>query len=321
MSDTRVHVAVAAIVNQSHEVLISKRPESAHQGGLWEFPGGKLEAGESVTEALVRELNEELGIQLKRFRPLIKLEHHYTDKSVLLDVWKIDHYEGEAVAAEGQPIRWQRVDDLDKNAFPAANAAIIRALSLPDQYLISGDFDSTARFEAKLCAALARGNRLIQLRLTQAWLDAGNENSIAEIVFAAKHHCARAGALLMLNLPERQRAVFNADGVHLNSQQLMQAQQRPGKGLLSASCHNVRELEAAQKLRADFIVLSPVQATKTHPDAEPLGWKKFAALVSTVNVPVYALGGVNESDKEKAWLSGAQGIAAIRSLWDATGLN
>lgn len=124
----QIHVAVGIILNPSREVLIALRDEGKHQGGLWEFPGGKVEAGESVTEALSRELEEELNLQVIKSSPLLEIEHNYGDKQVRLDVWQVDEFHGEASGAEGQPICWVRIENLQDFQFPDANREIVSFL-------------------------------------------------------------------------------------------------------------------------------------------------------------------------------------------------
>lgn len=130
MSKSWLHVAVGVIVNQQHQVLIAKRAAHQHQGGLWEFPGGKLEDGEEVSLALSRELKEELDIDVLDLEPLIEIRHEYHDKAVLLDTWKVTAFSGEPKGLEGQPIKWVNIAELDKYAFPEANQEIITALLL-----------------------------------------------------------------------------------------------------------------------------------------------------------------------------------------------
>ncbi|POP53560.1 8-oxo-dGTP diphosphatase MutT [Zhongshania marina] len=126
----RVHVAVGVIFNSQGQILIARRHDDAHQGGLWEFPGGKVESDESVCDALARELHEELGIsiQASSCKPLIEIRHDYSDKVVLLDVWTVSEFDGEASGKEGQPLRWVDRCQLSDYDFPAANIAIIGAL-------------------------------------------------------------------------------------------------------------------------------------------------------------------------------------------------
>ncbi len=123
----RVHVAVGVILNRDGEILISKRRADSHQGGLWEFPGGKVEEGETIEAALDRELHEELGIRVTSCRALLEVRHDYSDKQVFLDVWVIDGFNGEPAGREGQPLRWCAPVALADYAFPAANQPIVEA--------------------------------------------------------------------------------------------------------------------------------------------------------------------------------------------------
>ena len=123
-----VHVAVGVIVDSAHNVLITRRSQGAHQGGLWEFPGGKVEVGESLVAALKRELQEELGISIGRTSALLDIHHDYGDKQVLLDVHVVWDYSGEARSLENQPMAWVSPQALTQYAFPAANVAIVTAL-------------------------------------------------------------------------------------------------------------------------------------------------------------------------------------------------
>ena len=124
----RVHVAAAVIRGADGRVLIAKRPQDKHQGGLWEFPGGKVEPGESVESALRRELQEELGIDIRQARPLIQVRHDYPDKQVLLDIWKVTRFLGEPFGKEGQECRWVPLAELHNYQFPDANGPIVARL-------------------------------------------------------------------------------------------------------------------------------------------------------------------------------------------------
>ncbi len=123
-----VVVAVGVVQNARGEVLIAKRAEHLHQGGLWEFPGGKVEAGETVAQALVRELGEELGIAVKRSEPLLDIQHDYGDKQVTLCVHTVQEFAGQPQALEGQPLRFVAKNELVDYEFPVANRPILSAL-------------------------------------------------------------------------------------------------------------------------------------------------------------------------------------------------
>jgi 8-oxo-dGTP diphosphatase len=123
-----IRVAVAVIINTNKEVLLALRQPHQHQGELWEFPGGKVETNEPVYGALLREIDEEVGLTIHSAYRLIKINHDYGDKTVLLDVWLVDAFSGQAEGREGQMLRWCAIKDLNENDFPAANVAIIEVI-------------------------------------------------------------------------------------------------------------------------------------------------------------------------------------------------
>ncbi|MBS3951553.1 MAG: Nudix family hydrolase [Methylomicrobium sp.] len=304
-----LHVAVGVIKNALGEVLISLRPSTAHQGDLWEFPGGKVEAGESVEQALERELYEELAIQVEKASPLINIHHDYTDLSVNLDVWQVEKFSGAAHGREGQPIQWVLPDNLIDFAFPEANKPIISAVRLPPYYAILDDEDGQPLL-TRLDNLLGQGITLIQARLKSS-----TSQQAAEFFVRAQPLCRVKGAHLLINSGVEGFEKLAADGVHLTSRHLMELTQKPPlKGWIAASCHNPVELLQAQKLRLDFAVLAPVLPTPTHPMAPSLGWQKFHEWVNPINIPVYALGGVSKESLDEARKMGGQGISGIRTF-------
>lgn len=309
----RVHVAAAVIRGADGRVLIAKRAADQHQGGLWEFPGGKVEEGEAVQAALARELEEELGIRVSAARPLIQVQHDYPDKQVLLDVWEVSAFTGEPHGAEGQPLAWATPRELEDYEFPAANQPIVAAARLPDRYLITPDELEPGELLRGVRAALASGIRLIQLRAPNMF-DAQYRDLAVDI----QGLCA-GKAQLMLKGPLEWLGDFPAAGWHLTAEQLRkyadQGRPFPGQRWLAASCHGTEELALATRMGVDFITLSPVQATQTHPEAEPLGWAAASELLKGFNRPAYLLGGVGPDDLAQAWQAGAQGVAGIRAFW------
>lgn len=315
MSTHVVQVAAAAIFDDEGRVLITRRADDAHQGGLWEFPGGKVEAGETVRDALARELHEELGIEVQQARPLIRIRHDYPDKSVLLDVWRVDGFSGEAHGREGQPLTWVEPRTLSEYAFPAANQPIIRAVQLPFFYLVTPNpGEDIPGFLEQLEQRLSDGIRLVQLR-AKTLADTDYLSLARQCLLLCEKH----GATLMLNAAPAVVAEVGAHGVHLDSGRLASLSERPNVKWMSASCHSGQQLAQAQQLGADFVMLSPVAATASHPDSPPLGWQKFQALTEQASCPVYALGGMRPADLQQAFAHGAQGIAAIRALWEVEG--
>lgn len=309
----RLHVAAGVIRSSNGRVLIARRPLDKHQGGLWEFPGGKVEEGETAEGALARELAEELGIGVTAARPLIQVRHDYPDKQVLLDVWEVSAFTGEPHGAEGQPLAWVEAADLPNYDFPAANRPIIAAARLPDRYLITPDELSAQQLLNGIAQALDSGFRLIQLRAPS--LSPVDYRSLAADVMAM---CA-GRAQLMLKGPLEWLDEFPAAGWHLTAEQLRrqagQGRPAPVGQWLAASCHDAAELDLAMATGVDFITLSPVLHTDTHPGAERLGWSRAAELLVGFNQPAYLLGGLGSADLAQALSVGGQGVAAIRAFW------
>ncbi|KVV04818.1 MULTISPECIES: Nudix family hydrolase [unclassified Pseudomonas] len=312
----RVHVAAAVIRGADGRILIARRADTQHQGGLWEFPGGKVEAGETVSAALSRELKEELGIGVTAARPLIKVQHDYPDKQVLLDVWEVSSFTGEPHGAEGQPLAWVNPRDLMNYQFPQANQAIVAAARLPDQYLITPDGLETPELLRGLQKAIAGGIKLVSLRAPN-----GYDPKYRDLAVDATGLCA-GKAQLMLKGPLEWLGDFPSAGWHLTAAQLRKYAPK-GRPLakdrwLAASCHNAEELALAEQMGVDFVTLSPVLPTQTHPDTAPLGWEQAQQLIEGFSKPVFVLGGLGLADRQQAWEIGAQGIAGIRALWPQT---
>jgi len=306
-----LHVAVGVINNSADQILISKRGDGAHQGGLWEFPGGKVEAGESVQQALQRELDEELGIRVNKAVPLIKISHQYSDLRVLLDVWRVTEFSGRACGREGQTIEWVSGQHLSEYDFPAANIAIIKAVTFPSRYAILEGYDE-GQVVANLNIILEQGIKLIQVRLKLLAIPVSEE--LWETIIA---QCGKYEVILLINSALKHFKHKEKVGLHLTSSDLLQIQSRPeGYPWVAASCHNLQELELAEKIGVDFVVLAPVQKTDSHPGTIPMGWQKFTELTLQSTVPVYALGGLQQSDLARAIYAGAQGVAGISTFID-----
>ncbi|MEW8506294.1 MAG: Nudix family hydrolase [Candidatus Thiodiazotropha sp.] len=308
-----IHVAAAAIFDAEGRVLVTKRADHLHQGGLWEFPGGKLEPGETIEQALARELDEELGILPLEFDPLIRIRHSYDDRHLQLDFFRVTRYQGRASGLESQPLKWLWPSEMEPRDFPEADRPVITALQLPSRYLITGeDANRFGSFLQRLDHSLMQGAGIVQLRAHGL-----SDSRYRRLLTASLPRCHRQGVKLIINRPDRVVDwLGEADGIHLTSPQLMSLSRRPpGAGLLGASCHNPGELLQAAQLRLDYVLLSPVARTRSHPHATALGWKRFAEWVEGINLPVYALGGMNPDSLPQAKRAGAQGIAGISTFW------
>lgn len=293
-------------------MLLARRKESAHQGGLWEFPGGKIEAGESTREALGRELDEELGVSVAKAHPLIHIHHDYAEFSVHLDVWRVVDFGGSPRGREGQQIAWVHEEKLHEYRFPEANLAIVRALKLPPYYAIVDAGDGESDQVLGRCAELLQRPDCL-LRVRRASLCPGRYEQLLEAL------CIQAGARanrLMIDAGAGLELDGVAAGIHMNSACLMAASIRPLPAgyWTAASCHSLAELQHAQAIGLDFAVLSPLRSTPSHPGATPIGWQRFEHWVHRINLPVYVLGGMGTEDLARAQYHGAQGIAAIRAF-------
>ena len=309
MSDDVLHVAVGVVQNASGEVLLARRAEHRHQGGLWEFPGGKIEPGESPTQALARELHEELGIDIDSPEPLIRIPYRYPEHTVLLDVWQIKAFSGEPHGREGQPLCWVAVSKLSGYPMPAANRPIMNAIRLPQLCMITPEVQSGDDWLAQLKKALRQDVRLIQLRLKNLVAD-----EVDALTREALRLCHPHGCQVILNADPARFSHLPVDGFHLTSAALAHYPVRPAppEKWLSASIHNYSELTQAARLKVDFGFAGPVQPTTSHPEAEPLGWRGFAELTGAAGFPLYALGGMQRQDIALARQHGGQGVAGIR---------
>jgi len=306
-----LQVAVGVVKNAAGQVLIALRDSSLHQGGLWEFPGGKVESSETAEQAMMRELKEELNLTVESAVPLITLTHQYPDRLVELHVFLVQQFSGLVKGCQGQPFRWVNADQLARYAFPAANRPILTAARLPPYYAILDDADES-QLLGNLEKILSKGVKLIQARLKNL-----SSTAAKKFIEQAYPLCRQQGCLLLINSAVEYEGSLEVDGVHLTARHLLALDRRPENlRWLAASCHNVQELQHAQAIGVDFVVLAPVLATATHPEVDGLGWEKFAELVARSNIPVYALGGMSLASLECARQAGGQGIAAIRAFLD-----
>ncbi len=291
--------------------LLAQRPADKIWAGYWEFPGGKVEAGETARDALIRELKEELGIELVTAYPWITRVFTYPHATVRLSFFRVTEWRGELYPHEGQQFAWQSPTEVIVHPLLPANAPVLRALDLPSLYAISNVAElGVGEFLARLQTKLDEGLRLIQLR--EKNMSREDLRDLAQrVVLMAHAH----GAKILINGDIDLANAVGADGAQLTSSQLANLTERPDVSWCAASCHSVEELHRAEKLGCDFAVLSPVLPTKSHPGAATLGWDNFASAAAGSSIPVYALGGLNQSDMSTAWQWGAHGIALLRQAW------
>lgn len=306
-----IQVAVAVIKREDGKVLFAERPVGTDCAGEWEFPGGKIEPKETARQALNREIEEELAIIITEARPWITLSHHYPHARVLLHFFIVTGWTGKEHAQEGQQLAWQDLSNLSISPLLAANAPVIRALQLPNIYAISrisqfGEED----FLVRLKKAVDNGLGLIQIRE-----NAFNNCQLQKLIDKVLSITVPAGVSLLINSGMPAQQIKRFSGLHLNSGDLMELKQRPDFELVAASCHDRKEMDQAAKLGLDFIVLSPIKHTLSHPDTIPLGIEKMAELIADYPIPVYGLGGMSKDQLHEIQSFGAHGIAMMRGAW------
>jgi 8-oxo-dGTP diphosphatase len=310
--DEWLHV-VAAVIEKNNQVLIAQRPKEKHQGGLWEFPGGKVELGESAFTALKRELKEEVNLEIQSAQALLKIRHRYPDKAVLLDIYRVRDFRGEAQGLEGQPVKWVKKQILDEYDFPEANQKIISALKVPEVISITSEA-ITEKIELSLLAEKldglsGLGCEAVYFRVPQLGDDQYIKlfNKFAEVV---------EKSALSLKIIVNRHHFFNADEpsqiLNLSSKDLKRLNKRPANcSQLSASVHNEEEIKKAEELDCDFVLLSPVLQTKSHPDAQALTWEGAQNLIEKTTLPVVLLGGLKPDDLSIVKSVGGFGVAGI----------
>lgn len=312
-----IHVVAGVIRDPRGRILLARRSGGRDLAGLWEFPGGKREPGESSEQALARELKEELGIEAEVGHTLIEVPQQYPDKRIRLEVRDVLRWKGSPRGREGQALTWVAPERLGRYSMPPADRPVVGMLRQPPLYLVTPEpgLDHAA-WLAGLETALEAGHNRVQLRAPRLAAEAAG--TWRTLVEAAVARCREAGAEVLLNRDIALAAALGV-GVHLGSEQLatLTAPPLPAGLPMGASCHTLEDLRAAQALGCDFAVLGSVQATASHPGAPTLGWDGFARMREQVSLPIYAIGGLGAEDLAEARRHGAQGIAAIRDFWPA----
>lgn len=308
-----VEVSAAILLRETEagcEYLLAQRPEGKVYACYWEFPGGKVEPGETFREALVRELVEELGIVIDRTTPWLCREFTYPHARVRLKFFRVTAWRGDITPLEHEGICWTRIGDTPSVApVLPANGPILRALALPPVHAITNAAEIGTDAElVRIEKALAGGLRLIQIR-DKTLPSAERKRFAAQVMMLA---CRHAGALVLVNDDERLARNIGAHGLHVSSWMLRQLARRPAFDRVAASCHSADELEIARTLGLDFVLLSPVLPTPSHPETGGMGWESFEHMTERSPLPVFALGGMTLELLDTARQHGAHGIAMMR---------
>jgi len=302
-----IKVVVGVVHNNSKEIFISRRKKNQFMSGYWELPGGKVENNEDLSSALKRELFEEIGIKIEKFSLIQTIQQQYPKRIIDLSIYVIDKYSGTPVGKEGQDFSWCSIEKFKEYKLLPTMWKIIKRLSLPKSYWITPDNHNSNTVFEECNQRLSEGIKIIQLRsksqLDKAYIDKFNKL------------CQLNQAKLVLNMPHID---FDepCDGWHLTSIELMTTSTRefPDDKLFGASAHSLIEAKHAEKISVDYISLSPINETPSHPQTQILGWEKASEIIIQCKVPIYLLGGMDKDSMDKALSIGAQGIAGIRGV-------
>jgi len=317
MPEKIIDVAVGVLLRPDGTVLLGNRPADKPWPGWWELPGGKLEPGESVLQALCRELKEEIDITVTEATPWITYVHKYPTTTVRLAFCRVTGWTGEPRGLEGQALRWAPIDQAHEipQLLPATHPPL-RWLQLPTVYAISsaGSPAQLPAFLKQLDQGLAAGIKLFQWR-EPGWPGGPAQADLHQAFQTVLARCREYDAQLLVNSVHPEDWWHQADGVHLRTTDAMRLTARPalmpGKRV-GVSAHDQTELEQARILEADFAVLGPVLPTASHPGHPGIGWEQFASLNARAGLPVFALGGQSNATLAKAQSVGGHGFAGIR---------
>lgn len=307
----QVSVAAAIITRSDGSFLLGQRAADTFYAGYWEFPGGKVEAGETPRDALLRELSEELGIEVEQAWPWLMREHVYEHAHVRLHFFEVPQWLGEIKPHVHAAIAWQQADQLEVGPMLPANGPILKALRLPRTMALTHAAEiGVAAQLAALDRALAQGLRCVQIREPDM-----EDTACAEFAQQVLQRCKAQGALAFLNAEPARAQALGMDGVHLPARQLLALSERPALEWVGASCHTREELLHAAALGLDYAVLGAVKPTASHPGQQAIGWQVFRDMTRDLSIPVLAIGGLSADDMPEARQAGAHGIACIRAAW------
>ncbi len=304
----RHKIAIGIIKNTSGQILLAKRPSGKHLSGCWEFPGGKVESTESFKLALRRELNEEIAIDVEGVKKILEYQYQYSDRVLHFQVFEVLTYSKSISARELQTLQWADASNIGNLNIPPANTAILNAVLNPDFYMIACNSTYKDNLRAKVEEQLQAGITIVQFRAPEL-----NKSQYISKAIMLRNLCEAYNAKLISNCELSWVDEIEPHGIHLTSARLNEvSNSNHGRVYYSASCHNQQEVELANHLHINSILIGAVQYTRSHPNNSVLGWVNFQRLCNMANCPVYALGGLTKDDLMTAKVCGAQGIAGIR---------
>jgi 8-oxo-dGTP diphosphatase len=301
-------VAVGVLLRPDGAVLLADRPAGKPYAGYWEFPGGKIEQGETIEHAVARELHEELGIDIGTATPWVTFEFDYPHAYVRLHFRRVRDWRGTPHGREGQRTQFHRLDDpLPAPLLPAAVPAL-RWLGLPTlaAEVLVGE-GAAQDVLAQVDAALAGGLRLMLLRRAAA--PAVPAASFSALVAAVMTRAQAHLATVLVQSDPGDHDAAAAHGVHLGAPALARAFARPAGNWVGADADSRALIDRAARLGCDLVVTGPVFPDPGRPqDGAALGWHGFEQLARHAPVPVFARGGLSLGDLDHAQQSGAHGL-------------
>lgn len=310
MSKKRVNVSIALLFHQN-QVLVGWREAQQHQGNKHEFPGGKVEEGETPEQACYREIQEEVGIQLESIQKFDHIVHEYEDLIVALHIFQAGVNTAQLAQIKA-PWQWYNRAELRHLNFPKANSAMVERLYWPETIRIVNIGNETD-LASRLNQSGVSYVRIKKPSVNDVQLTCALYRALPTI---CKIQGPEQGLIVNIDVWKQldQESCQQIYAVHFSHQQLMQLelQEVPFQLKKIASCHDNHSIEKAIQLGMDAIFLSPVLDTPTHPEQTCMGWTCFQQLASQIHVPVFALGGMSPDLLDKAQQHGAYGIAGIR---------
>ncbi|CAM5203031.1 Nudix family hydrolase [Oligella ureolytica] len=312
-------VAVGVIINAEGEILLAQRPVDKSWSGWWEFPGGKIESGETAKEALLRELKEELDILVTTATPWVTFDYEYPKTKVRLAFFLVNAWEGTPKGMEQQNLAWTHPEKASElGELLPASLPPLKWLSLSPRYAITPEFNAdtdAAALSTYVDNAIAKGATLFQFRQTN-WPKGPADKELKTLFEKLLELCHQRGAKLLINSRHPRNWWPLADGVQLRSADAIQLEERPipADKLLAISTHHLADILYAQILDADFIVLGHVKNTISHPGEDPLGWEAFEAIAKEARRPVYAIGGLSPMILQIARQHHAHGVTGISAF-------
>jgi len=317
---------VCGVVWRNGRYLLAQRPEGRIWAGWWEFPGGKIEAGESAAAAMARELQEELGIRVTRTDPWLLKVFDYPHARVRLHFFHVRGWRGEPDGLEGQRLHWQTSGETcSVGPLLPANVPILRALEMPPLLPVSPPPEVPHAIAlARVGTTLAKGHAPVANATASpanaggpvaGWLQVRRGALEAAQWADWVSLCRTHGLLPIANVAPDTALALGAEALHLSASRLANLASRPQLPLVGASVHTRAELEHASALGLDYVILGSVQITSSHPGVNGLGWQAWADIARWASVPVYAIGGLAPADLELARTHGASGVAMIGSAW------